>query len=67
MTSIMQEIVGLEIIAGNMTDLLTIFAMLIWLVGIAFAAFTNHSWKNVGILWAITAVGAMLFGIALTL
>lgn len=50
-----------------MADLLVIFAILIWLVGIAFAAFTNHSWKNVGILWAITAVGAIFFGIALTL
>lgn len=42
-------------------------AMLIWMVGIAFALMTDNSWKNTGITWGFLSVGATLFGIALTL
>ena len=61
------EIIGLEIIVGNMANTLVLIAVLIWMVGIAFAVTTDNKWKNVGITWAFLAIGATLFGIALTL
>lgn len=63
----MHEIVGLEIIVGNMAQILVMIAMLIWMVGIAFAVYTDNSWKNVGITWGLLACGCVFFGIALTL
>ena len=46
--------------------------LVLWAIGFYLAAFlvgmfTNHSWKNVVIIWGLLAVGSVLFGIALTL
>ena len=50
-----------------MSQYCVMLAMVIWMVAIAFACFTDNSWKNVGISWGLLAVGSMFFGIALTL
>lgn len=50
-----------------MAQYLVITAMLIWMVGIAFACFTDNSWKNTGISWGLLVFGCVFFGIALTL
>ena len=50
-----------------MANTLVLIAVIIWLVDIAFAVTTDNKWRNVGITWLFLAVGATLFGIALTL
>ena len=50
-----------------MANILVLCAVVIWMVTIAFASFSNHSWRNVGISWGLMALGAALFGTALTL
>ena len=50
-----------------MANTLVIIAVVIWLVTIAFACLTDHSWRNVGITWGLIVLGAVFFGIALTL
>lgn len=50
-----------------MANTLVFMAMLIWMMGLAFAVITDNSWKNTGITWGFLSTGAVLFGIALTL
>ena len=50
-----------------MANTLVYIAVAIWLVTIAFANLTDHSWKSTIITWALLSIGATLFGIALTL
>ena len=45
---------------------MVITAMVIWVVAIVFASFTDNSWKNVGICWGLLGLGCLFFGITLT-
>lgn len=42
-----------------------IIAMLIWGIGVVFALFTDNRWRNVGISYALLALGCIFFGLAL--
>lgn len=50
-----------------MSSIFVLSAMIIWVGDIVYAQFTDNSWKTVGIVWSVLAIGIILFGIGLTL
>ena len=67
MNSMITGIAGLGITVGNMGNILALWAVGFSLAAILVGMFTENTWKNTGITWALVLIGAVLLGIALTL
>ena len=50
-----------------MANVFMLIAIAIFVVTIIVAISTDNSWRNVGITWGLLVIGAVIFGIALTL
>ena len=50
-----------------MADTLVLIAVIILVAAVILGTFTKSTWRNVGITWSLLAIGAVLYGIALTL
>ena len=50
-----------------MSSIFVLSAMIIWIGDIVYAQFTDNSWKTVGIVWGLLAIGCVFFGVGLTL
>lgn len=50
-----------------MVNVFMLVAVAIIVAAIIVAISTDNSWRNVGITWGLLAIGAVFFGIALTL
>ena len=50
-----------------MNNILTLIAVAFFVAAIIVGTFTESTWRNTAITWALLSVGAVMFGITLTL
>lgn len=50
-----------------MENIMILIAVALFIIAIIVGIITDNTWKNVGICWGLLAIGALLFGTALTL
>lgn len=50
-----------------MNSIITLIAATFFIVAILVGIFSENTWKNVGVVYALLAVGSAIFGFALTL
>ena len=50
-----------------MTNLLALIAVAFFVAAITIGTFTENTWRNTAITWALLSIGAAVFGIVLTL
>ena len=58
---------GKTIIVSDMGNILVLWAVGFFLAAILVGFFTENTWRNAGIAWAILSIGIILFAIALAL
>lgn len=51
----------------DMNDILVIMAVIFFVAALSVGILSEDTWRNLGITWGLIAIGATLFGIALTL